>query len=194
VRFICFSHLEKVMKFFQKFASLTAAGVVFHVTMRAAGENMQLELLPVADPGKTGIALLPRTFVGTAEELDRDIPEFLDGYLINTSNLREQMDAANVAMKKAEDDAKAAVAKASEAKPAASSKSNSSPTKTLSKTVPGLENKRASLDDGLIGDGDGDDDGKAGVTESTGGSSAKQDVSDGGQAAGIDTHTANLFV
>jgi len=187
------------MNFFEKFAALTAAGVVFHLTMRAAGTNMQLELLPVADPGKTGISLLPRTFVGTAQELDAEIPSFLDSYLVTTSNLREQMDAANAALKKAELEAQEAVKKAAEVKTASknAAKSSSAPTKSLSKTVPGLASKRGEMSDGLLGEDDGDgedgegaDDTSAETSAVTANASTKSESED----SAADTVTGNLFV
>jgi len=104
------------MKLFQQLAASIKAGVVFHMTVRAAGENMQVELHPECDAGKTGIAIPHKALIATPEELDAAIPGFLETYLASSVNLTEQIEQARVAMAAAEDAAKEAVKKAATTK------------------------------------------------------------------------------
>jgi PRTRC genetic system protein E len=106
------------MNLFQKFAASAAAGVVFHLTIRSAGNEMRLDILPETNSGKTGILIPPQALIATPEELDANVPGFLDTYLASTKNLNDQITAANAVMAQAEADAKVAVQKAATPKTA----------------------------------------------------------------------------
>lgn len=115
------------MNLFKQLTAPVAAGVVFHLTVRASGDKMQLEVIPVCDSGKTGISLTPRAFVGSPEELDAEFPGFLETYVTSTNNLTEQIAVSKTVMEAAELAAKEAVKNASafkaDAKSAGTSKS-----------------------------------------------------------------------
>lgn len=144
------------MTLFTKFAPLVQAGVVVHLTMRQVGKDMQLEILPVCDAGKTGITVPPRAFLATPEELDEKIPGFLDTYVSAAVSINDQIAVTVAVMDKAQEDAREATKKAQQAKattPARTSTATTSGTKPVK-----TRNLNAGfLDDGEDGDGGGDD-------------------------------------
>lgn len=140
------------MNFFKQFAGLVQAGVVFQLTMRAAGDKMQVDILPQADTGKTGIVMPPKSFVATAAEFDAEMPGFLEGYLAATAAIQDQFAAASTEMAAAVEAAKQAAKKATTAK-AESPKASSA--RSVSTVVPGAQPKR-DLTAGMLDDEDDD--------------------------------------
>lgn len=104
------------MNLFQKFAPTVMSGVVFHLTMRQAGDLMQVELIPECDAGKTGIVIPPRALLATPEELDEKMPAFLDLYLQSTGSIQQQIEDTKSVMKEAEAAAQETTRKAAEPK------------------------------------------------------------------------------
>jgi PRTRC genetic system protein E len=104
------------MSLFTKLAPLVQAGAVVHLTLRQSGNLMQLEILPAIDAGKTGITVPARAFQASPEELDREIPGFLDHYVAGAVNLSDQIAVTVAVMDRAIEDAKDAAKKAQTAK------------------------------------------------------------------------------
>jgi len=120
------------MTLFTKFAPLVQAGVVVHLTLRQVGKDMQLEILPVCDAGKTGITVPPRAFLASPEELDEKIPGLLDTYVSAAVDINDQIAVTVAVMGQAQEDAREATKKAQQAKtttPARTSAATSSETK-----------------------------------------------------------------
>lgn len=132
---------EKRMKLFTQFAPLVQAGVVVHLTLRAVGGKMQLEILPACDSGETGIAIPPRAFLAPAEDLDKDIPDFLDTYVSTAMNLSDQIAETKAVLIEAKKGAEDAV-KAARTPTKPANATNSKPSKPLDR------------DAGMLGGGD----------------------------------------
>ena len=81
------------MNLFQQFAPLIAAGVTVHLKLSANGENMQLDLIPVANENKAGISLSPKALVASAAELDEKLPAFLETYLASQVRISDLIEA-----------------------------------------------------------------------------------------------------
>jgi PRTRC genetic system protein E len=151
------------MTLFTKFAPLVKAGVVVHLTLRAVGKDMQLEILPVCDSGKTGITVPPRAFLGTPEELDEKIPGMLDTYVSAATDLNDQIAVTTAVMEKAQESAREVTKKAAEVKPAASARTSSTavagakPAKARNTNAGFLDEEEAGGPDGDGGDPDGTD-------------------------------------
>lgn len=148
------------MTLFTKFAPLVQAGVVVHLTLRQVGNNMQLEILPVCDAGKTGITVPPRAFLASPEELDQKIPGFLDGYVAASVDINDQIAVTVAVMDKAQEDAREATKKAQEAKPSTpargstTSTAGTKPAKVRDTNAGFMEDEDE--DTGGEGDGSGD--------------------------------------
>lgn len=116
------------MSLFTKLAPLVQAGAVVHITLRQVGANMQLEILPEVDAGKTGISIPPRAFQATPEELDAKIPGFLDTYVGAAVNLSDQIAVTVAVMDKAQEDARETTKKAQVAKTTTPARATTAPT------------------------------------------------------------------
>lgn len=145
------------MTLFTKFAPLVQAGVVVHLTLRQVGKNIQLEILPVCDAGKTGITVPPRAFLASPEELDENIPGFLDTYVSAAVDINDQIAVTVAVMDKAQEDAREATKKAQEAKASTPARSSTAST-SVTKPVKARNTNAGFLEDGNDGDGDGDGD------------------------------------
>lgn len=148
------------MTLFTKFSPLVQAGVVVHLTLRQVGKDMQLEILPVCDAGKTGIALPPRAFLASPEELDEKMPGFLESYVSAAVNINEQIAVTVAVMDKAQEDAREATKKAQQAKTSTPARSSASTATTGTKPAKVRNTNAGFLDDG--DDGEGGDDSDAG--------------------------------
>ena len=113
------------MSLFTKLAPLVQAGAVVHLTLRQSGNLMQLEILPAIDTGKTGITVPARAFQASPEELDQEIPGFLDRYVSGAVDLSDQIAVTVAVMDRAIEDAKDAAKKAQTAKAASPARSTS---------------------------------------------------------------------
>jgi PRTRC genetic system protein E len=139
------------MTLFTKFAPLVQAGVVVHLTMRQVGKDMQLEILPVCDAGKTGITVPPRAFLASPEELDEKIPGMLDTYVSAAVSINDQIAVTVAVMDKAQEDAREATKKAQQAK-------TTTPARTSTATTSGAKPvKTRNTNAGFLEEGDDDD-------------------------------------
>lgn len=177
------------MSLIEKLAPLVAAGVVVHLTLRKAGDKVQLEILPEADTRKTGIAIPPRAFLGTAQELDAGLEDFLPNYVRSATGLNDQIAETAQVMAQAEEDAKQARANAAKPRTVAPAKAGSSTASAPSKTV-----KKANPGAGFLDtDDDADDEGGCGAPGAceSGAASASGEPAHAGSADGAGD---NLFV
>lgn len=91
------------MTIFTNLAKLVESGVVISLTLRNAKDGkLQLELLPQAEAGKTGLSIPPKAFIATPAELDEKMPDFLANYAGQATSLNEQIQQAKVALEAAE--------------------------------------------------------------------------------------------
>lgn len=139
------------MTLFTKLAPLVQAGVVVHLTLRQVGKDMQLEILPVCDAGKTGITVPPRAFLATAEELDEKVPSMLEAYVSAANNINDQIAVTVAVMEKAQEDAREATKKAQQTKA-------TTPARSTTNATPGskpakVRNTNAGFLDEAEGDG-----------------------------------------
>lgn len=143
------------MSLFTKLAPLVQAGAVVHITLRQVGANMQLEILPEVDAGKTGISIPPRAFQATPEELDEKIPGFLDTYVGAAININDQIAVTVAVMDKAQEEARETTKKLQTAKA-------STPVRSAATTASGAKPQKPRntnagfLDDDDEGGSDGD--------------------------------------
>ena len=174
------------MNLFQQFSPLVAAGVSIQMKLSANGQNMQLDLIPVAKENRAGITLTPKALVATAAELDAQLPAFLESYLATQLTISGLIEQSQAELKAAEDAAKAL---ADQAKAAAA-------TKTAGKaaTKPGVipsapAKKPRDMSAGLM-TGDDDEPGEGEATDPESGSTqeAGQPVGAGGN--GVATATS----
>lgn len=150
---------KKKMSLFTKLAPLVQAGVVVHLTLRQVGQEMQLEILPLRGTSETGIAIPPRAFLATPEELDDKIPAFLDGYVAAAVDITDQIAMTTAAMDKAKEAAREATKKAQEAKTPSSKPVTSAVTKPA---------KARDTNAGFLDSNDDDGDHPGGETASAG--------------------------
>lgn len=146
------------MQLFTKLEPLIKAGVVMRLTIKAVGDNMQVDILPECDTGKTGIAIPPRAFMASAAELDAEFPGVLDTYVPSAVGLTEQIAVTQAILDKATAEAKEASAKAAEARTTSGS-TPARPAKAGAAAAPKKRNMNAGFDD------DDEDDTSAGGGE-----------------------------
>jgi PRTRC genetic system protein E len=110
------------MQLITPFVPLLRGGVV--LTLRicaAAGQNIQLDLLPQGKDSSTGVALPARALVGTAQELDEHLEAYLQKYASWVTRVADIVAGADAEMQAIEDAASAqarkAVAERSRSKP-----------------------------------------------------------------------------
>lgn len=166
------------MNLFQQFAPLIASGVTVHLKLSASGENMQLDLIPVAKENKAGISLTPKALVATAAELDEKLPAFLETYLASQVRISDLIDESQKELKAAEDAAR-------DAAQAAKASATKSPSKTASgvRTSTATPGKKArNMTDGLMSEDDEDElDGGADTTSTTTDAAAQADAKSGSE-------------
>ncbi len=134
------------MNLIQPFAALIKNGVNLTFKLAAAGDNIQLDILPSGKDSKTGVALPPKALIGTAEDLDANLEAYLQKYAASLTTIAD-------VVAKADDDLQAAEKVASEtARKAVEDKRKSGKTST---SKPTASPKRKDAASGLI---DTDDD------------------------------------
>jgi len=145
------------MSLFTKLAPLVQAGAVVHITLRQVGANMQLEILPEVDAGKTGITIPPRAFQATPEELDEKIPGFLDTYVGAAVNINDQIAVTVAVMEKAQEEARETTKKLQTAKA-------STPARSAATTASGTQPQKArNTNAGFLDDDDDEGDPEGGT-------------------------------
>jgi PRTRC genetic system protein E len=164
------------MNLFRQFAPLIAAGVTVHLKLSANGENMQLDLIPVAKENKAGISLSPKALVASAAELDEKLPAFLETYLASQVRISDLIEASQKELEAAEEAAKAAALAAKETASKAPAKATSG-TRTA---TPAATKKPRNMTDGLMDDDDEADDTGSGETTVNGGAVEGAPVNGGG--------------
>ena len=137
------------MNLFQQFAPLIAAGVTVHLKLSANGENMQLDLIPVAKENKAGISLSPKALVASAAELDEKLPAFLETYLASQVRISDLIEASQKELDAAEEAAKAAA----QAAKATASKAPAKATSGTRTATPAATKKPRNMADGLMDEG-----------------------------------------
>ena len=70
---------------------LTDKGVVLQFIVRAAGDKLEVTVLPDAGPESKVIGLIPKTFTATAEELDGQFAEVMATYAGVNATLHDQL-------------------------------------------------------------------------------------------------------
>lgn len=168
------------MKLISPFKSLIKGGVVLSFKISAAGgENVQLDILPQGKDSATGVSLPPKALVGTPEEIDSSLEEYLQKYAASVTRVADVVANADVELNNIEQAAAAQAKKAVEEKakaktstPAKAGKSRSSaPAKDLN----------AGMLNGSSGDDEHDEDGE--TTLITTGAAATPPASGAQQAA-----------
>lgn len=170
------------MKLISPFKSLLQGGVILNFKIAAAGsgENVQLDILPQGKDSSTGVSLPPKALVGTPEEIDSQLEEYLQKYATSVTRVAEVVANADAELKKIEDEAAAAAKKAIEDK----AKNKTSTTKSPGK--PGTTGTRkGDPKAGLLDDGDDENqDGDTSTTLITTGGTTSGEKSGGGEPAG----------
>jgi len=144
------------MNLIQQFAALIQSGVTVHIKLSRFGNEVQMDILPIAAGNATGISLPPKALLGTAQELDEALPGFLQTYLHSSSNIQQQIEQATSELKAAEEAAKEQAQAVVKAKQADKSKV------TTSKTLTSSPKKTRDMSAGLMGEDDKNDDDQAG--------------------------------
>jgi PRTRC genetic system protein E len=138
------------MQFVQTLAALITSGVSFSFKLAAAGENIQLDIVPSGKSNKTGVALPAKSLIGTAKEIDDALAEFLPKYATSTTKINEVLANADAELEAAERKATEAARKAVEEK--AKSKTATKPGGKATSSTPAKRNLSAGmLEDGGAG-------------------------------------------
>lgn len=143
------------MNLIQPFEALIKNGVSLTFKISAAGEQIQLNILPTGKDSKTGVALPPKALFGTAAELDQHLEEFASKYAASVTRIADVVATADADLEKQEKEASETARKAVEDKRA--NKAPAKPgVKSTSSTTP---SKKRDMGAGLIDDegGGGDD-------------------------------------
>lgn len=118
------------MKLIEHFDALIKAGVVLHFKIAAAGDNVQLDIIPVGKDSKTGVSLPPQALVGSAAEIDDGLDEFLPKYAGTVARIADVVAKADTELAAVEAaasaQAKRAVEEKSKTKPKPGAKVHSS--------------------------------------------------------------------
>ncbi|MEJ8838157.1 PRTRC system protein E [Ramlibacter sp. AN1133] len=142
------------MQLISPFASLLKGGVTLNLKISAGGgDNIQLDILPRGKDSATGVALPPKALVGTAQELDAHLEEYLRKYAASLARVADVLATADVELQRLEDAASAQARKALEDK----SRSKASAGKPQGK--PASTGARKDLSAGLVDEGDDEHDG-----------------------------------
>lgn len=149
------------MKLISPFKSLIQGGVVLTFKISAAGgENVQMDILPQGKDSATGVALPPKALVGTPEELDAGLEEYLQKYAASVARVADVVANADAELRTIEEAAAAQAKKAIEDK---SKAKTNTPSKPGSK--PAANAPRKDMSAGMLGEsGGGDDDDDDGGT------------------------------
>ncbi len=142
------------MKLIQHFEALLKGGVVLNIKIAAAGDNVQLDLIPVGKDSKTGVSLPARALVGTAAEIDEGLDEFLPKYAGSVSRIAEVVANADTELAAAEAAAASQVKRVVEDK----SKNKSKPGAGKASTTVKRDPAKGMLTDGDAGGEDENDD------------------------------------
>ncbi|MDH4483112.1 MAG: PRTRC system protein E [Rhodoferax sp.] len=102
------------MTFFKKIEDLMKSGVTLQIHISQVGEEMRLDIIPACDSGATGVSIPPCSLLGTPEDLDGNIADFLGRFSHNAVDLKGQMAAAMAALEEAKNDAASATKMAQE--------------------------------------------------------------------------------
>lgn len=147
------------MNLIQPFEALIKNGVSLTFKIAAAGEQIQLNILPSGKDTKTGVALPPKALIGTAAELDQHLEEFVQKYAASVQRIADVVATADADLDKNEKEASEVARKAVEDKKNSKPAAAKPGTKSASTTA--LAKKR-DMGAGLIeeegGGGDDDDD------------------------------------
>ena len=144
----------KHMKLISPFKSLLQGGVILTFKIAAAGgENVQLDILPQGKDSATGVALPPKALVGTPEEIDAGLEEYLQKYAASVVRVADVVAKADAELKTIEEAASAQAKKAIEEK---SKTKTNTPSKPGSK--PASSAARKDMSAGMLDDGGGNDD------------------------------------
>lgn len=134
------------MKLIQPFAALIQRGVSLQMNISAAGEQIQLSILPKGKDTKTGVTLPPKALIGTAEEIDQHLEEYLTKYAGTVTRIADVVAGADVDLQAAEKEASA------QAKQALDEKRAKNATKPGgAKATPAGGKKERDMGAGLIG-------------------------------------------
>lgn len=130
------------MKLISPFKSLIQGGVILTLKISAAGgENVQLDILPQGKDSATGVSLPPKALIGTPEEIDASLGEYLQKYAASVARVADVVANADAELKTIEDKSKA---------------KTSTPSKSASK--PAASTPRKDMSAGMLDEGGDDDD------------------------------------
>lgn len=139
------------MKLISPFKSLIKGGVVLNFKISAAGgENVQMDILPQGKDSATGVSLPPKALVGTPEEIDASLEEYLQKYAASVTRVADVVANADAELQNIEQAAAAQAKKAVEEK-AAKSKT-STPAKPGGKSA--VPAPRKDLSAGMLNEDD----------------------------------------
>ena len=152
------------MPFFKKIEDLIKSGITLQIHISQVDEQMRLDIIPACDSGATGVSIPPCSLLGTPEELDGNIGDFLGRFSHHAVDLKGQMAAAMAALEDAKNDAASATKMAQEKAVSTREKAASTRAgKGVSSTLPKPKNPNAGFsdldleDDPEPGDPDEDD-------------------------------------
>lgn len=153
------------MKLISPFKSLIQGGVILTLKISAAGgENVQLDILPQGKDSATGVSLPPKALIGTSEEIDASLGEYLQKYAASVARVADVVANADAELKTIEEAAAAQAKKAIEDK---SKAKTSTPSKSASK--PACSAPRKDMSAGMLDEGGDDDDEGSTALITTGG-------------------------
>ena len=152
------------MKLISPFKSLIQGGVILTFKISAAGgDRVQLDILPQGKDSATGVSLPPKAFVGTPEEIDAGLEEYLPKYAGTVARVADVVANADADLRSLEEAAAAQAKKAVEDKSKAKTTSPSKPGSKPASSAP-----RKDLSAGML-DESGDDDDDSTTLITTGG-------------------------
>jgi len=184
------------MKLIQSLQPLLAQGIALTLKLSASGENkIQLDIIPVGKDNKAGIALPAKAVIGSAQELDEGLEDFLAKYSATVGRVANIAADADAELQALEKQATEQARKALEEK----RNKQASPTKSVAKSS-GAPAKSRDMTAGLMGGDDegggesdaDDDDNSPGTTLNTDTAGAETPPA-GAAAEGSPALSANLF-
>ena len=156
------------MNFIKQISPLLAQGVQLTLLLKQDGDKVNLAFLPSGKENKAGIVVPTQALLGTAEELDTNLEEWLAKYVGTCLRITSIAGNTDAALKAAEEQAQAEATKALEARKANKTTTNRpSPSKPARKPVSlGTEGSTGSEDEERD-DGGGDTGSDASTTLDT---------------------------
>jgi PRTRC genetic system protein E len=152
------------MKLIQSLAPVLAQGVQVMLKLSANGEQVQLDILPTGKENKAGIVIPPKTILGTAQEIDEGLEDFMAKYCQSAGRIVSIANSADADLQAAE---KEAADKAKQALDEKRKTKTSTPSKPAASTLKKDRTAGLAADDDENGDDNDDESGGDGPGSGT---------------------------